>query len=221
MSTDIDPTLHTAAIAALEGGINRALELAGPGVTVSLAPLEDCVFALHCTAPTIDIYLQPDGKNIRLMGHYDGPVTTSITGAATDFSTLASSSDPAATLINGNLALQGDSAPLIQLQRALSQLEIDWEAPLVNTLGDVAGHQLAQILRGAFNWGKQASSSLARQISEFIHEEARLSPPKLELEDFYRDVSELGLRVERLTSRTARLRKQLDRVRNPHAEGQE
>ena len=125
----------------------------------------------------------------------------------------AGSSDPAATLINGQLEIGGDSAPLIRLQQILSQLDVDWEAPLVDTLGDVAGHQLAQLLRGAFSFGRQASSSLLRQLGEYIHEEGRLSPPRLELEDFYSDVQELGLRVERLQSRTERLRRRLQKLK--------
>lgn len=208
MSGDINPTLHTAVLAALESAVNQALALSA-GSAAALAPLEGCVFALHCTAPTIDVFLEPVDSGIRLMGVYDGPVTTSIRGEASDFTELATSADPAATLINGNLELVGDSAPLIELQKTLSHLDVDWEAPLVDTLGDVAGHQAAEILRGAFRWGKQAGGSLSRQLEEFIHEEARLSPPRLELEDFYRDVQELGMRVERLESRARRLRKKL------------
>ena len=93
-----------------------------------------------------------------------------------------------------------------------ASLDMDWEAPLVDTLGDVAGHQLAQILRATIGWGSQASSSLSRQLGEFIHEEARLTPPRLELEDFYRDVQDLGQRVERLQSRTERLRRRLQKL---------
>ncbi|MEP5568251.1 MAG: SCP2 sterol-binding domain-containing protein [Halioglobus sp.] len=208
MAGDINPTLHTAGLAAAEAALNRALELA-PAGTAALAELDDSVFALHCTAPTVDVYLEPQGKSIRLMGIYDGPITTSIRGEASEFAALATASDPAAALINGNLELHGDSAPLIELQRVLSQLDIDWEAPLVGALGDVAGHQLAEMLRGVFSWSKQASASFGRQLEEFIHEEARLSPPRLELEDFYKDVQQLGLRVERLESRTARLRQRL------------
>ncbi len=208
MAEGINPTLHTAGLAALESTLNRALDLA-PGAAAALAPLDGQVFALHCTAPALDVYLQPLESGIRLMGVYEGDVTTSIRGEASDFSELAMSSDPAATLINGKLALRGDSSALIELQRALSSLEIDWEAPLVDSLGDVAGHQVATVLRGAFSWGQQAASSLGRQIEEFIHEEARLSPPKLELEDFYRDVRELDLRVERLGSRLQRARRKL------------
>jgi ubiquinone biosynthesis protein UbiJ len=213
MMRAVDPTLHTAALAALEAALNRALALS-PHSGSALANLQDSVFALHCTAPSLDIYLHPGAQGIRLSGVHEGPVTTSICGKAADFTELARSSDPTATLINGGLELEGDSAPLIELQRILAALDMDWEAPLVNTLGDVAGHQLAQLLRRTFAWGKQASASLTRQLEEFIHEEARLSPPRLEVEDFYRDLHELGLRVDRLQSRTERLRQRLQKLQD-------
>ncbi len=94
----------------------------------------------------MDIYLHPGAQGIRLTGIHLGPVTTSIKGRAADFTELATSSDPTATLINGGLELEGDSAPLLELQHILAALDMDWEAPLVDTLGDVAGHQLAQLL---------------------------------------------------------------------------
>jgi ubiquinone biosynthesis protein UbiJ len=212
MSATVDPALHTATLAALEAVLNRALALS-PHSLAELSRLEDDVFALHCTTPQVSFYLHPGAQGIRLTGFHHGPVTTSIKGAAGDFTELASSKDPTATLINGGLELEGDSAPLIELQHILADLDIDWEAPLVNSLGDVAGHQLAEALRSTFAWGKQASASLTRQLQEFIQEEARLSPPRLELEDFYRDVQDLGLRVDRLQSRTERLRQRLQKLK--------
>jgi ubiquinone biosynthesis protein UbiJ len=213
----VDPMLRTAALAALEVAINRALALS-PHSKAALAQVEDCVFALHCTAPNLDIYLHPGAEGMRLTGVHPGPVTTSIKGKAADFTELATASDPTAALINGGLELEGDSAPLLELQRILAALDVDWEAPLVDALGDVAGHQLAQTLRHTFAWGKQAATSLTRQLAEFIHEEARLSPPRLEVEDFYRDVHELGLRVDRLHSRTERLRQRLQqRLQKPRS----
>jgi ubiquinone biosynthesis protein UbiJ len=146
------------------------------------------------------------------MGVYDGAVTTSVRGVASDFAELVTSRDPAATLINGQLELEGDSAPLLELRQILASLDMDWEAPLVATMGDVAGHQFAQMLRATYGWGRQATHSLTRQLDEFIHEEARLSPPRLELEDFYRDIQALGLRVERLQSLAGRLRKRLQKL---------
>lgn len=213
MGSPVDPTLHTAGLAALETALNRALALS-PQSSAELARLQDCVFALHCTSPELNLFLHTGEQGIRLAGMHEGPVTTSVRGEASDFTELATASDATATLINGRLELEGDSAPLIELQKILGHLDIDWEAPLVEHLGDVAGHQIAQVIRHAFSWGKQASRSLARQLGEFIHEEARLCPPRLELEDFYGDVRELGLRVDRLESRTERLLQRLQKARS-------
>ncbi len=208
MSGSVDPTLHTAALAAVEAVLNRALRLS-PGGTEALAGLDGKVFALHCTAPQLDAYLQPTANGVRLMGAWQGDVTTSLRGPAAEFTALATADDPAAALINGGLELHGDSSSLIELQKIIAGLDPDWEAPLVDTLGDVAGHQLAEMLRGGFRWGRQAGQGLTRQLSDFIREEARLTPPRLELEDFYRDVQDLNLRVERLGSRIARLRRRI------------
>jgi ubiquinone biosynthesis protein UbiJ len=162
----------------------------------------------------MDVYLMPEDGQIRLWGIYDGPVTTSVRGSASDFAEVVTSKDPAATLINGRLELVGDSGSLLQLRQIVADLDMDWEAPLVAVMGDVAGHQFAQMLRATYGWGRQASNSLTRQLEEFIHEEARLSPPRLELEDFYRDIQALGMRVERLQSRADRLRRRLQKLRN-------
>jgi ubiquinone biosynthesis accessory factor UbiJ len=205
------PTVHTAALAALEQLLNRALAL-DPASRDALAALEGRVFALHCTAPPFEAYLLPTADGLQLAGVWEGEVSTRVRGVAADFAELATASDPAAALINGGLSLEGDSGALIELQRIVAGLELDWEAPLVDTLGDVAGHQLAQSLRGLFTFGRRAQASLERQLEEFIHEEARLSPPRQELEDFYADVGQLAERTERLASRIERLKARLRRL---------
>jgi ubiquinone biosynthesis protein UbiJ len=193
----------------MELAINRALEL-DPMARQKLASLNEQQFRLSCTAPELDIVVAPTAAGLSLFGFYEGEVTTTLRGELSDFSRLIGSNDPAGELINGNLELEGDSAPLIELQKIISGLDMDWEAPLVANLGDVAGHQIAQILRGAWVWGKQTGNSLNRQLEEFIHEEARIAPPALEMEDFFSDVTQLGQRVDRLNARLQRLRARID-----------
>ena len=132
----VNPTLHTAAIAALEQALNRALQL-DPHVGEQLAQLAGSVFQLHCTTPELEVFMLPDAAGITLMGYWDGEVTTGIRGRAADFADLATATDPAAALINGDLELTGDSAPLLALQAILAGLDMDWEAPLVNSLAGV------------------------------------------------------------------------------------
>jgi ubiquinone biosynthesis protein UbiJ len=206
------PTVHTAALAALEQLLNRALSLDPEGLS-ALAALEGKVFALQCSAPPFEAYLLPAAGGLQLAGYWEGEVSTRVSGKAADFAELAGSSDPAATLINGGLTLEGDSGALIELQRIVTALDLDWEAPLVEQLGDVAGHQLAEALRGLFSFGRRAQASLERQLEEFIHEEARLCPPRQELEDFYADVGSLAERSERLASRIERLKGRIRRLR--------
>ena len=201
----IDPAVQTAAVAALETAVNRALGL-DPIGTRRIGELQGQVFRLECTEPTLDVYLMPQADGVALASRHDGLVTTAIRGTAGDFAELATAQDPAAALINGNIELTGDSAPLMDLQRAIASLQLDWEAPLVDTLGDVVGHQLAEGLRGLFSWGRQASGSITRQLEEFIHEEARLAPCREEVEDFFQDVEALAQRVERLQAKLKRLR---------------
>ena len=208
------PALHTAGLAAAEAAINRALALS-PHSVQSLRALQGQVVALECTRPAITLYLEADAEGqLKLRGVYEGPVATRVRGTAADFGELARSADPAATLINGGLSLEGSSTALTSMQRVFSDLDIDWEAPLVDGLGDVAGHQLATMLRGAVDWSRQAAGSLRRQLQEFAQEEARLAPPPLALESFYSDVQQLRERSERLGQRVENLRLRLERLRD-------
>lgn len=208
----VDPTLHGAALAALERAVNAALDLS-PHSRRALTGLAGTVIAIDCTAPAFSVYLlaRDDGA-LQLQSVFDAAVQTRVRGSASDFAALAAATDPAATLVNGGLVLEGNSAPLLAMQKIVAGLEVDWEGPLVRTLGDVPGHQLATLLRGLFSWGRKAGASLSRQLDEFVHEEARLTPPRAELEDFYGDVQTLALEVDRLASRMDRARSRLARL---------
>lgn len=208
------PTLHTAGLAAAEAAVNAALRLS-PHSLEALKALEGRVIALECTRPAITLYLHSKASGeLSLRGVHDSPVSTRVIGSAEDFRLLAQAADPAAALINGGIVLDGNSSTLIDMQRVFNGLEIDWEAPLVAGLGDVAGHQLASMLSAAFNWSRQASGNLRRQLEEFAIEEARLAPPKLALEHFYADVQQISERSERLAQRLERLRLRIERLRN-------
>ena len=208
-STAHDPAIITAIAASLEAALNRALELA-PGARKDLSELGGTLLAIECTSPDVEMYIAIENDGSLIIKTYsETKATTRVRGSLDDFLGLAASEDPAAKLINSNLEIIGNSAPLVAVQQIITTMDIDWETPLVNVLGDVAGHQLAQLLRGAFSWGQEATQSLRRQLSEFILEEGRLSPPKAELEYFYNEVQNLSLRVERLQSRLTRLAKRI------------
>ena len=67
------------------------------------------------------------------------------------------------------------------------------------------GHQIAETLRRMFSWSEGARKSLKRQLSEYLLEEGRLTPPKLELEHFFEGVQTLSMQVERAQAKVERL----------------
>jgi ubiquinone biosynthesis protein UbiJ len=77
-------------------------------------------------------------------------------------------------------------------------------------LGDVAAHQLGRAARGSARWGRRAHDALLRHVEEFIHEEARLAPPRLEVEDFLADLRATAQRGERLEAGIRRLGRRID-----------
>lgn len=203
--TQHDPALLSAALAGAERALNQAIALA-PTSHQALQQLSGTLLGIEVT--TLDLTLYVDmvsGTEIRLLMHCERSTDAFVRGSLEDFAALAASDDPAATLINSGIELQGRSASLISLQQVISTMDVDWEAPLVDLLGDVPGHQLAQALRRLFRWSEGARTSLKRQVSEYLLEEGRLTPPKAELEHFYDAVQSLTMRVERAQQQVERL----------------
>ncbi|MBK8305678.1 MAG: SCP2 sterol-binding domain-containing protein [Pseudomonadales bacterium] len=204
-------TLNAAALAALERAINGALAMDRLGAA-RIAALRSQVFALHCTVPAFDVFVIPGDTGVRLLGHYEGKTSCSVSGAASDFVALLGATDKASTLVNGALRIAGDSAPLLELQKALAGLDLDWEQRLGVLLGDIPAHRIGRAVRGSVRWGRGTHDSLLRHVEEFIHEEARLAPPRLEVENFFGDLRTLAQGSDRLQASTRRLARRMSAI---------
>ena len=205
MTPQHDPALLSAALAGAEQALNQAIALA-PHSHQELDAVSGTLLGVEVTTLDLTVYIEMvRGTEVRLMAHCEQDTDAFVRGTLEDFAALASSCDPAATLINSGIELEGSSASLITLHQVIARMEIDWEAPLVDLLGDVAGHQIANGLRRFFRWGEGARASLKRQVSEYLLEEGRLTPPKAELEHFYDAVQSVAMRVERAQSQVEKL----------------
>ena len=203
--TQHDPALLSAALAGAEQALNQAIALA-PHSHQELDSVSGTLLGIEITTLDLNVYIEMvTGTEVSLLAHCERETDAFVRGTLEEFAALAASDDPAATLINSGIELEGSSASLITLQQVIARMEIDWEAPLVELLGDVAGHQIAEGLRRFFRWGEGARASLKRQASEYLLEEGRLTPPKAELEHFYDAVQSVAMRVERAQSQVEKL----------------
>lgn len=199
-----DPTLSVAGLSALEAAIGAALKL-DPGTQQKLLQLDGRVFSIECTEPALHIYIAINKNSLELRHQWEGRPTTTISGPATEFAKVVAADDKGAALVNSGLSLIGDSQALLELQEILADIDLDWESALSEVIGDVPAHLIGKTARHVSAWGKQARETFLRHLEEFIHEEARLSPSKLEMDDFISDVQKLALDSERFTARLQKL----------------
>lgn len=207
----IPPLIHSAALAGLENVINRALQL-DPSSASKLAALENNAFALELTEPDLAMSINIASGQLHLSHGVIEQATTTLKGHWGEFAKIASAADPAAALINGNVVITGDTAPILELRRLLSELDIDWEQPLADAFGDVAAHQIGSGLRAGQRWIRSASKNLRRQLEDFLLEESQLVPHPYQTENFYTELEDVSARTERLEAKVRRLQQRLTKI---------
>ena len=75
--------------------------------------------------------------------------------------------------------------------------------------GDVVAHQVGRRGRQFAAYLEDGAETAQANISEYLTEEARLLPTRIEAEDFFQDVDTLGDATERLAARLERLARKL------------
>ncbi|MBW4934537.1 ubiquinone biosynthesis accessory factor UbiJ [Marinobacter sp. F4206] len=193
------PTLLAGVTAIIEGALNHALELDPAGRRALLGALDGPV-QINLTAPLPLTYsLHGSGHRVRVGSQAVDSPALEISGKPIAFAALATGDDR--VFSDGRLTIVGDTALAHQLQRALNQLDPDWEAAMARHIGDVPAHFLGQRIRGAVKWSRQAFNSLNANVEEYVHEESRSLPGRRELEATFEDIDDLSLRTERLEAR--------------------
>jgi len=89
--------------------------------------------------------------------------------------------------------------------RVIKVARPDLEEELSRFTGDVPARAVGNAVRGLKAFGDRVWSTLAENSSEYLQEESRQVPPKLEVEAFYQDVAKLRDDVERARQRVAAL----------------
>ncbi len=165
----------------------------------------------HCIAIDItdldfQIYCHPGDWGIRLSRRPPTrDVDASISGRLIALVNLASQQDKISTSIQERVSFQGNVSLAQKLQRILAGLDIDWEEALAQHTGDVFAFQLHQRVRRFGDWLGQSADSLLQTSSEFLREEARLSPTVVEFEQFQSRLTRLKNDVARSEARLQHL----------------
>jgi ubiquinone biosynthesis protein UbiJ len=203
-------TLQSVAVAGLQTIVNRVLEL-DPELAQGLAELEGAVFEAHVLGVDKRFQLHPSatGVGVVLVGS-DGqrpaavPDVT-ISGPPFTLLRLLGSLDSVDGVLPPDVSISGELQLVQKLTSLAKRANIDWEEPLSKLFGDSVAHEVGRGVRGLVSWARAASETFSSDLGEYLREERRLTPTRLEVGDFATHVDRVRDDVERLELRVARL----------------
>ena len=186
---------------ALESAFSAVLSLDQQAQT-RLSALSGKLFDVHWLGVDLHMYCLVHHDKVELLRYFDGEVDTTIRGAPIAMLSLGSGNR---ALFTGQVEILGDIKAGQQFRRLLGTLSIDWEEHLATITGDIAAHQIGNLVRGTDRWLGRSAQSLRADVSEYLREERQDLPSANECDEFYQHVDQLRDDVERLEARLNRI----------------
>ena len=209
-ATTLFDSIQSALLATVEIGGNRLLAL-DESALQGCAEMQGCCITIDITDLDIQLYCHPGSGGLRLSRQAPPrEVDASISGRLMALVNLGTQDDKLSTSISERVSFHGNVALAQKVQRILAELDIDWEEALARHTGDVLAFQVHQRARKLGEWLQSSADSLLQTSSEYIREEARLSPTQPEYRQFQsrltglkNDVARAEARLQRLLDKTS------------------
>lgn len=202
--------LPASAITGLEAVINRYLRL-DPDIGPRLAALSGRCIAIELRGLDLTLFIFPDEHGIQLKNHIEGEADTMLRGTPLGMAHLGLGGNTEKTLFSGEVVIEGDVETGQAFKSILDELDIDWEEQLSRLTGDVIAHQLGNTARLGRRVFRHGLATLEKDLGEYLQEELRLLPSRIETENFSTDVTRLNMDIDRIAARLKRLQTRTDK----------
>lgn len=131
----------------------------------------------------------------------------SISGKTESLLNLLIKNSSQRAMANADLDISGDAELVQDLQMTIESLDINWQDYLAPILGDVLSNELGKAENNARGWSQSVSASMQRGIRDYLTEEARLVPNRLEVDSFSNRLDQLRLGIDRTAAKTDLLKR--------------
>lgn len=186
---------------ALQTAINQAMKL-DPQLSNKLVKLNDKVLEMIIAPLDVHFFIQFKDKHIQLLDTYEGQADTVIHSNPLGLIRLSLlPASQARSLFNDKIRLSGDIELGQQVKQLFDEMDIDWEGHLAYFTGDVIAHQIGSFVRQGLAFKNQFKQNMSENTTEYLQEELRLLPTHHELNDFYQEIDQLSMAVERLQAK--------------------
>lgn len=192
----------------IEKGLNYSLGLDSSSKE-RLAELEGSRVLIELKGLELKIILQFEKNKLFVdpchSGEGDKDADTIIRGAPFSLLHLIMSKQNRNRFFVEDVVIEGNLDIAEKMMALFDQLDIDWEEYFSKWIGDVPAYQTGRFVHKLKKFSQQVNQSLLQTINEYLHEESELVPPKEALHDFYNEVDDLRMDVDRLYARMNRL----------------
>ena len=205
--------LPAGVISGLESLINRYLRL-DPDTGTRMATLAGRCIGIDLQGLDLQLYVYPDAQGIQIKDHCDAEPDTILHGSPLGMARLGLGNSTEKTLFSGAVSITGDVETGQAFKAVLDDMDIDWEEQLSKFTGDIIAHQLGNTAKRAGKALRHSRRTLENDIGEYLQEELRVLPARIETENFGPAVTRISIDTDRLAARINRLQDAVSREAN-------
>ena len=146
------------------------------------------------------LVVESTGETLHLKRDAAAATEAEIVGGPFSLLALAGAA-PEAVIQRGDVQIRGD-VELAQRFRELAMLlRPDIEEEVSKVIGDVPAHHLGRFARAAFRWTRNAASTQAQNMAEYLAHERQHLVPRAEADQLLKGVDTLRENIDRLEAR--------------------
>jgi ubiquinone biosynthesis protein UbiJ len=187
----------------LQDLLNRSIESSGRARELC-RQLDGRLMSLAVEGTPVRIVMDVRDGQVELAPVAGRTADASISGTPLALLALAGP-EAESSMRRGSVRIEGDAEIAQKFRELLRHARPDFEEELSRVFGDVAARRVANVARGLFDWGRRTTLSLATSASEYLQEEGRDVPTRIEMDEFLADVDRLREDADRLEARLSRL----------------
>ncbi len=167
--------------------------------------------SVELVGPDLSYTLTATDEKLTVESGADGTADATVRG--TPLALLeAFRSDGVDSFGTDRLTMAGDAQAAEEFSTIFRLARPDFEEQLSHLTGDVLAHKVGNAVRDVGDWSTQALSALLMNSSEFLQEESRALPARIEVERFFADVDSLRDSADRISQKIERHLASADRA---------
>ena len=180
--------------------INQWLAL-DPDSTKKLESMNGMVVRLIVLGTGIQCCVLIEQARFALRSECETLPDVTIRGAPLALLRMLRTDDPVDAIHSGDIEISGNIQLAGKLKSVFKEMDIDWEELFAKCAGDIPAHYIGSFVRRMVDWRGRVHESFAASTGEYLKEEVRYLPTRIEVNNFLDDIDEARENLDRLEAR--------------------